>query len=163
MAAAGAKFDTAINYYEILDVPYSASGAEISHAYRSLMRRTHPDRFASGGERQKAEERAKLINAAFSVLSKPEVRRQYDIARRGQLMQDALMQRYTGNRASAGSASFGSMPRAAETSAAKRRRQRAGRSALIHLLVITLVFALAIAGLVIFLSLVPQVINAAGI
>lgn len=163
MAAAGTKFDTTINYYEILDVPYSASGDDISHAYRSLMRRTHPDRFASGVEREKAEERAKLINAAFSVLSKPDIRRQYDSARRGQLMQDALMQRYTGNRGGASMASFGSMARQPETPAARRRRKRAGRSALIHLLIITIIFALAIAALVVFLSIVPQVINAAGI
>lgn len=163
MAAAGVKFDTTMNYYEILDVPYSASGAEIARAYRKLMRRTHPDRFAGGIEREKAEERAKLINAAFSVLSKPDIRQQYDTARRGQLLQDAMMQRYTGNRGTGGMASFGSRAHQPETPAARRRRMRAGRSATVHLLVITLIFALLIAALVVLLSILPQVIHAAGV
>ncbi|MBX6341260.1 MAG: DnaJ domain-containing protein, partial [Thermomicrobiaceae bacterium] len=97
MPATPPKFDPTINYYEVLDVPYTATKAEVTRAYRRLMRHAHPDRFQSPRERAKAEERAKLLNAAYAVLSRPEVRREYDRAIRQRAVGDALFQRYTGN------------------------------------------------------------------
>jgi curved DNA-binding protein CbpA len=96
-------FDPTLNYYQILDVPVDASREEIVRAYRQLMRLTHPDKFRDPLDRQKAEARTKEINAAYSVLSKPELRKEYDNAIRRTVMADVLMQRYTGNHPGASS------------------------------------------------------------
>ena len=97
MSARKPRFDTSINYYQVLDVPFGASKEEITRSYRQLMRLTHPDRFSDPDQRAKAEERAKLINAAYTVLSRPAERQQYDSVMRHTAMAEALMQRYTGS------------------------------------------------------------------
>lgn len=90
------RFDPSINYYAVLNVSLNASREEITRTYRGLMRITHPDNFSEPLERQKAEERSKLINAAYTVLSRPDMRKEYDKLMRHQLMADVVMQRYTG-------------------------------------------------------------------
>jgi curved DNA-binding protein CbpA len=89
-------FDPSINYYAVLDVPLDATREEITRTYRQLMRVTHPDNFTEPRDRLKAEERSKLINAAYTVLSKPDIRQEYDKVMRHRLMADVVMQRYTG-------------------------------------------------------------------
>jgi len=64
-----------IDYYEILQVSRDATGAEIKKAYRKLALRYHPDK--NPGD-QEAEERFKLINEAYGVLSDEEKRSIYD-------------------------------------------------------------------------------------
>lgn len=53
--------------YKILDLPVTASRAQIREAYRALARRWHPDRFAEGPERDWAGERMAQINAAYRM------------------------------------------------------------------------------------------------
>jgi curved DNA-binding protein CbpA len=91
------RFDPSINYYQVLDVPVGASKEQITRAYRRLMRLTHPDNFQDPAQRAKAEERAKLLNAAYGVLSRPDIRQQYDAQMRATAVSEAIMQRYTGN------------------------------------------------------------------
>lgn len=66
------------DYYKILDVPKDADAAAIKKAYRTLARQLHPDRNA---EDKGAEARFKEVSEAYSVLSDPEKRKQYDDAR----------------------------------------------------------------------------------
>jgi diphthamide biosynthesis protein 4 len=91
------RFDPAVSYYQVLDVPLAATQEQITRAYRDLMRVTHPDNFQDPDQRARAEERAKLLNAAYHVLSKPALRQEYDRQMRSTAVSDALMQRYTGN------------------------------------------------------------------
>ena len=62
------------SYYDTLGVPRDADDKEIKKAYRDLARKYHPDVCKEPG----AEERFKSINEAYSVLSDPEKRAQYD-------------------------------------------------------------------------------------
>lgn len=74
--------------YELLDVAPNATQDEIKAAYRIQVHLHHPDRLQGANEkvRQYAEERLKKINAAYSVLSDPVKRRDYDERHRAQQM-----------------------------------------------------------------------------
>lgn len=64
-----------IDYYEALGVDRSSDDAEIKRAYRRLALKHHPDR--NPGNRE-AEEHFKKINEAYSCLSDPQKRENYD-------------------------------------------------------------------------------------
>jgi DnaJ-class molecular chaperone len=83
------------DYYQVLGVPYHATAGEITHAYRLAMKATHPDR-QSPVRRAAAEERAKLLNRAFTTLSKTHLRQAYDKKIKAHVVQDQIMSRYVG-------------------------------------------------------------------
>ncbi|MGE5190238.1 MAG: molecular chaperone DnaJ [Gemmatimonadota bacterium] len=63
------------DYYEVLGVPRGCDAEEIKKAFRQLALQYHPDR--NPGDKG-AEERFKEINEAYSVLSDPRKRDEYD-------------------------------------------------------------------------------------
>ncbi len=63
------------DYYEILGVSKTASEDEIKKSYRKLALKHHPDRNPGNKE---AEEKFKLINEAYAVLSDQAKRKEYD-------------------------------------------------------------------------------------
>ncbi|RVW96678.1 Chaperone protein dnaJ 11, chloroplastic [Vitis vinifera] len=63
--------------YEVLGIPVSASGNEIKAAYRRLARVCHPDVVAMNQKETSANEFMK-IHAAYSTLSDPDKRANYD-------------------------------------------------------------------------------------
>ncbi|MFM1995258.1 MAG: hypothetical protein RLZZ610_775 [Actinomycetota bacterium] len=66
------------DFYKILGVAKDASEADIKKVYRKLARQYHPD--SNPGD-AKAEAKFKEISEAFSVLSDPEQRKEYDAVR----------------------------------------------------------------------------------
>ena len=75
MAAAGKAKD----FYKVLGVSEKADPDEIKKAYRKLAKRYHPD--ANQGDDQAAD-RFKDVGEAYSVLSDPQKRKQYDQMRK---------------------------------------------------------------------------------
>ena len=64
------------DFYEVLGVPRGASPEEIKKAYRRLAMQWHPDR--NPDRKQAAEEKFKEAAEAYSILSDPQKRAQYD-------------------------------------------------------------------------------------
>jgi curved DNA-binding protein CbpA len=67
-------------YYTVLNVPETAPLSEIKGAYRDLIRQVHPDTISNLAPylRGIAEEKAKELTEAYSVLSSSDKRREYD-------------------------------------------------------------------------------------
>lgn len=65
------------NYYKILEVDKDASSEVIDKAYKALAKKYHPD-LQEESNKAKAEEKLKLINEAYSILSDPNSRAKYD-------------------------------------------------------------------------------------
>jgi curved DNA-binding protein CbpA len=66
------------DYYEVLSVAPNASADEIKEAYRRVAFQCHPDRHQ---EIEEANRKMQQINEAYSVLSDPIQRREYDLPR----------------------------------------------------------------------------------
>ena len=64
------------NYYSILNVSNNADEDQIKQAYRTLAMKYHPDK---NPDNKAAEEKFKHISEAYSVLSDPQRRRDYDL------------------------------------------------------------------------------------
>ena len=63
------------DYYEVLGVPRDADEDALKKAYRKLAKKYHPD--ANPGDKE-AEAKFKEASEAYSVLSDPQKRQQYD-------------------------------------------------------------------------------------
>lgn len=63
------------SHYDILEIPENSNEQDIKKAYRRLSIKYHPDK--TGGDAEKF----RIINEAYSVLSDPQSRRNYDMER----------------------------------------------------------------------------------
>ena len=61
--------------YEILGIPKTATDSEIKKAFRSMAKKYHPD---ANPNDKSAEEKFKEVNEAYSILSDPEKKANYD-------------------------------------------------------------------------------------
>ncbi|MBR1872748.1 MAG: molecular chaperone DnaJ [Bacteroidales bacterium] len=68
------------DYYEVLGLDKNASADDIKSAYRKAALKWHPDRWVDGTDEEKktAEEKFKEASEAYSVLSDPQKKAQYD-------------------------------------------------------------------------------------
>ena len=66
------------NYYEILEVKKNASQEINEKAYKTLVKKYHPD-LQQDENKNKYEEKIKKINEAYDILSDPEKRKKYDL------------------------------------------------------------------------------------
>lgn len=75
--------DEEVDYYAVLGISADASAAEVTRAYRRLVRRLHPDTRGHHGESEaEADARLALVRAAFDLLHDPAQRAAYDRRRR---------------------------------------------------------------------------------
>lgn len=65
-----------MHLYDILGVSKTATSSEIKKAYKSLVKKYHPDVFE--GNKDVAESKIKEINDAYDTLSDPVLREEYD-------------------------------------------------------------------------------------
>lgn len=66
-----------MDYYKILELDKHCSLDDIKKSYKKLAFKWHPDRNITN--KQEAEEKFKKISEAYNVLSKPELRKRYDM------------------------------------------------------------------------------------
>ncbi|MCI0658645.1 MAG: DnaJ domain-containing protein [Acidobacteria bacterium] len=66
------------NLYQVLGVLQTASESEIRHAYYTLAKRLHPDKFADEQTKARAEKLFAAITEAYATLSRAENRQEYD-------------------------------------------------------------------------------------
>lgn len=66
------------NYYDILEVNRNASPEIIEKAYKTLVKKYHPD-LQENNLKNDHEEKIKKINEAYEILSNPEKRKNYDL------------------------------------------------------------------------------------
>lgn len=71
------------NYYEILGVEQNATAQDIRSRYLFLARAFHPDRFSEPERKAVADNEMKRINVAYTVLSNPQKREEYDAKLKG--------------------------------------------------------------------------------
>lgn len=73
--------DETKDYYKILGVPEDATADQIRKAYKKLAIKWHPDK--NQDNKEEAEEKFKEINEAYTVLSDPEKKRQWEFSKNG--------------------------------------------------------------------------------
>ena len=85
------------NYYQILEVDTNASFEVIEKAYKTLAKKYHPD-LQENSLKNDSEEKLKLINEAYEVLSNEEKRKNYDlILKQEQISSETLDNLYQEN------------------------------------------------------------------
>lgn len=67
--------DNAINHYEVLKLPQTATKAELKKQFYALSKETHPDRLPDD---PKAGERFSQLSESYSILADEEKRRKFD-------------------------------------------------------------------------------------
>jgi DnaJ-class molecular chaperone len=128
--------DDEIDYYHLLGVPYTASRTDITRAYRAAMKRSHPDRFHPS-ERPAAEEHAKLLNRAFTTLSRADSRHAYDATIKARTVQDQIMSQYFGGFGMPGTADpYGNNLRRPATAADRQHQKHNDRNAMVSILIV---------------------------
>ena len=137
-------------YYELLGVPYTATSAEITRAYRAAMKRAHPDKVRPE-LRPAAENLSKDLNRAYRTLSNSVERVAYDRSIRAQEAQDQIMRRYAGGFTGPGNGGidpYASSLRREPSPSERLEHRKSERSAWVSLVSIFLVLTLGTIGLI---------------
>lgn len=132
-------------------------------AYRREMKAIHPDR-QNPEQRDRAEELAKQLNAAYATLANSIKRRTYDQSIRGRIVQDEVMSRYVGGFYPAGGAApdgLGKLIRRQPSAEERRQQVAADRTAFLTLILVFGGFALALMTILVLWGLARFLFQAA--
>jgi DnaJ-class molecular chaperone len=153
--------ETEVNFYRLLGVAYSATNREIARAYRNAMKATHPDRVAAG-DRQAAEERAKLLNRAYRTLTRPADRLAYDRTLRQEVVQEQIMSSYFGGMGMPGTERdrYGDAVRYQQTARDMAERTQSERSAIVTVLLIFGGATALVVGLIVIWAVASGLVHA---
>jgi curved DNA-binding protein CbpA len=72
--------DETRTFYEILNLEQGATQAQVSEAFRKLVKENHPDQYLDPVRKAEAERFLKEVTEAYNTLSKPGPRAEYDKA-----------------------------------------------------------------------------------
>jgi DnaJ-class molecular chaperone len=148
-----------LDYYKLLGVSYQATPAEIKRAYRGAMKRWHPDRLTPE-LRAEAETRARELNEAYKVLSRPASKQQYDQQLKSSMVQDQIMSHYSGGLGTPGQdQDIYARIRDAKRAEQRKQQKQSDREATTSLLVVFVGFALIVLALLIFGSIMWAVLD----
>ena len=148
-----------LDYYKLLGVSYQATPVEIKRAYRAAIKRSHPDTLAPE-KRAEAATRARDLNEAYKVLSKPESKQRYDQQLKSSMVQEQIMSRYSGGLGSPGQDQdiYARIKEARRVEQRKQQKQ-SDREATSSLLVVFVGFALIMLTLLILGSVLGMVLG----
>lgn len=141
-------------YYQMLGVDFRASTADITKAYRSLMKECHPDRVPPS-QREETELFCKNLNHAYAVLKDPVKRQQYDRTIKTQEVQDQIMNRYVGGLG--GHDLHGQSLRREMTDFEKAEMRQTDRSAMISLLTSFILMTAFVIGLLLVFAILSTI------
>ncbi|CAN5783137.1 hypothetical protein BH20CHL2_BH20CHL2_10420 [soil metagenome] len=149
-------------HYQLLDLDFRATPAEVTRAYRRKMKDCHPD-LVTPARRGRAERYCQNINQAYAILKDPSKRREYDQSIRVQEVQDQVMNRYVGGLG--GPAAGGHDPHASKlrrppTAFERAEMRQAHRSATFSLLG---AFAVVTIGAIVVILVVALLATVAGL
>lgn len=148
-------------YYQLLGIDFRATPAEVTRAYRRLMKTCHPDRVGPS-RRASAEQFCKNVNQAYTVLRDPIRRREYDQSIRVQEVQDQIMNRYVGGLGGPGPATHdlhASKLRREPTAFERAEMRQADRSATFSLIGAFVAVTIGVIGLILVFALLTTVVG----
>lgn len=148
-------------YYQLLGVDMRATTADITRAYRHMMKACHPDR-QPPARREQTEQLCKHLNHVYATLKDPARRKQYDDSIRAEEIQQQIMNRYVGGFAGPGLAGhdFSAAHLRREPTAFERAEKRSvDRSAMLSLLRVAAVLAAVAIGLLLVFALISATVG----
>ena len=125
------------------------------------MKLAHPDR-AAAGERQFADEQAKLLNLAMRTLTRPAERARYDQSLRKELIQDQIMAQYFGGMGMPGGRDdrYGETLRRQQTALERQERKDTDRGAALSVMLVFAAATALVVCLIIVLALASALVRA---
>lgn len=150
-----------LDYYKVLGVSYKATPADIKRAYRAAMKRSHPDKLAPE-LRAEAETRARELNEAYRVLSRPDAKQRYDQQLKSSMVQSQIMSQYSGGLGTPGQdQDIYARIRDAKRIEQRKQQKQTDREATTSLLVVFVGFALIVLAILIVGSVIGAVLERA--
>ncbi len=143
-------------YYQLLGVDMRATTADITRAYRQLMKDCHPDR-QPPAKRDQTEQFCKHLNHVYATLKDPIRRKNYDDSIRAEEIQEQIMNRYVGGFAGPGLGGHdlsAAHLRREPTAFERAEKRRADRSAMLSLVRAAVVLAVVAIGLLLVFALI---------